>query len=82
MHGEMIAQRLTVDRWKPAVRISERAIVSFNDLVGADEDRVQGRRSGLRRQPVVNAAQGAAHQLGAIAIGQPVCNAERLDPLL
>ncbi len=26
-------------------------------------------------------AQRAAHQLGAVAIGQPVCNAERLDPL-
>src|SRR6266481_3253061 len=35
-------------RWKPAVHISERAIVSFNDLVGARDNRTQGRRSGLR----------------------------------
>src|SRR6266496_2539862 len=58
-----------------------RAVVSLNDLVGAGEDRVQGRRSGLRRRPVVDAAQRAAHQLRAVAIGQPVGNAERLDPL-
>ena len=57
-----------------------RAIVSLNGLVGAGEDSVQGRRSNLRRRPVIDAAQRAAHQLVAVAIGQ-VCEAERIDPL-
>jgi hypothetical protein len=35
----------------------------------------------LRRRQAVNAACRAAHQLSAVAIGQPVGNAERLDPL-
>src|SRR5713226_5656902 len=65
----------------PPITFSERAIVSFIDLVGAGEDRVYGQRSGLRWRPVVDAAHRAAHQLGAVAIGQPVCNAERLYPL-
>jgi len=67
---------------RAAVQARERAIVSFDDLVGAGEDRAQVRRSSLRRRPAVNAAHGAAHQLGAVAIGQPVGNAECLDPIL
>src|SRR4051794_13092089 len=48
---------------RPPGQAGERgAVVSFNELVGAGEDRVQGRRSDLRRRPVIDAASRAAHQ--------------------
>ena len=46
-----------------------------------DEDPQRSRRFSPRR-PVVNPRQAVAHQLGAIAVRQPVGDAERLDPLL
>src|SRR5712671_1969985 len=38
--------------------------------------------SGLRWRPVINPLESITHKQGAVAVGQPVGDAKRLDPLL
>lgn len=64
-----------IDRvWVFASTFVPALISLFKRLVRAGEDS----RSALRpsKRPVVDPAQRAAHQLGAVANGQPVCRAK------